>query len=79
MRAQGIHKTYIISIHAPRVGSDQPYHLQKQYWYCISIHAPRVGSDLFCIHPAENIQVISIHAPRVGSDSFLKGLPLPSI
>ena len=33
-----------ISIHAPRVGSDEPeFHLKRPR--CISIHAPRVGSD----------------------------------
>ena len=33
-----------ISIHAPRVGSDEKFMLIYRYKY-ISIHAPRVGSD----------------------------------
>ena len=38
-----------ISIHAPRVGSDEKVAAQKRAYY-ISIHAPRVGSDNFCSH-----------------------------
>ena len=56
----------IISIHAPRVGSDGV----TGGWYavcCISIHAPRVGSDLGVLH-VQKTGLISIHAPRVGSD-----------
>ena len=34
-----------ISIHAPRVGSDQPLHMLRGGQLRISIHAPRVGSD----------------------------------
>ena len=55
-----------ISIHAPRVGSDQtsgggvPVN-------SISIHAPRVGSDSNALSKPHLID-ISIHAPRVGSD-----------
>ena len=33
-----------ISIHAPRVGSDDE-RIAREPWHCISIHAPRVGSD----------------------------------
>ena len=56
----------VISIHAPRVGSDwvDPVLI---YWVPISIHAPRVGSDTRS--PASDFALsISIHAPRVGSD-----------
>ena len=58
----------IISIHAPRVGSDN----RGPGWPCnrrISIHAPRVGSDpkTSLLWP---LKIISIHAPRVGSDPF---------
>ena len=56
----------LISIHAPRMGSDiTPIQWRKMTF--ISIHAPRMGSD--------NVQsgldlrgTISIHAPRMGSD-----------
>ena len=57
-----------ISIHAPRVGSDDGtiYALPQRF---ISIHAPRVGSD--CVTTARRRSLtISIHAPRVGSDCF---------
>ena len=56
-----------ISIHAPRVGSDESIR-GCPYARPISIHAPRVGSDA---QLADSIvhTVISIHAPRVGSDS----------
>ena len=38
------HARGLISIHAPRVGSDYDWMLTEQY-VNISIHAPRVGSD----------------------------------
>ena len=44
----------IISIHAPRVGSDQGI-MDLGYSRQISIHAPRVGSD-FQVLPLESIQ-----------------------
>ena len=57
----------LISIHAPRVGSDGIF---AAAFCCavISIHAPRVGSD--AVHVGHHIARggISIHAPRVGSD-----------
>ena len=57
---------FIISIHAPRVGSDR---LLRALGRCanISIHAPRVGSDTKQTMSLLNT-MISIHAPRVGSD-----------
>jgi len=57
----------VVSIHAPRVGSDNPYFYNDAGPLNVSIHAPRVGSDM----KAEYMIVIlgvSIHAPRVGSD-----------
>ena len=56
----------LISIHAPREGSDFNG-LHAQIALCISIHAPREGSDLTVtsVHPQVEI---SIHAPREGSD-----------
>ena len=56
----------VISIHAPRVGSDGTF-VKHFYVNPISIHAPRVGSD----EDARGLNqpsCISIHAPRVGSD-----------
>ena len=41
----------LISIHAPRMGSDLPRRRQNAYGY-ISIHAPRMGSDDFREQPA---------------------------
>ena len=58
----------LISIHAPRTGSDDrasPFSLPP---HKISIHAPRTGSDAVRIGYAVLIG-ISIHAPRTGSDS----------
>ena len=57
-----------ISIHAPRVGSDQLARLTIKKSY-ISIHAPRVGSDANLFAMYRLFYEISIHAPRVGSDS----------
>ena len=57
-----------ISIHAPRVGSDQNTDRGDVRIVNISIHAPRVGSDGSPFKSFEQVQIISIHAPRVGSD-----------
>ena len=57
----------IISIHAPREGSDLSMTTPDGYAGPISIHAPREGSDLVRqdeVGPGH----ISIHAPREGSD-----------
>ena len=66
----GLHRVHI-SIHAPRVGSDDnrvfPGRLRG-----ISIHAPRVGSDADTVRVL-CVLIISIHAPRVGSDQFPAG------
>ena len=58
----------IISIHAPRVGSDLRLAVITQMYY-ISIHAPRVGSDAKLGTYKVRLPKISIHAPRVGSDT----------
>ena len=57
----------VISIHAPRVGSDKLISV-KPTRHKISIHAPRVGSDLGNPGALSVLSHISIHAPRVGSD-----------
>ena len=58
----------LISIHAPRVGSDGFAPILDRFNVNISIHAPRVGSDVGkLVHIA--VLIISIHAPRVGSDA----------
>ena len=58
-----------ISIHAPRVGSDDQVANAIHLAYEISIHAPRVGSDKHDKNTKSQDIHISIHAPRVGSDS----------
>ena len=42
----------LISIHAPRTGSDVEVRLQLAHFIRISIHAPRTGSDASCQRPA---------------------------
>ena len=61
------HLGTVISIHAPREGSDDD-RLKLRDFLGISIHAPREGSDE--IHFAWDYmkESISIHAPREGSD-----------
>ena len=57
----------MISIHAPRTGSDAAIAWNSCVSMTISIHAPRTGSD----HRrgrATDSHHISIHAPRTGSD-----------
>ena len=63
--------TVAISIHAPRVGSDDIVPFTTFHDAQISIHAPRVGSDAQEIPIFRGVADISIHAPRVGSDKIL--------
>ena len=58
----------MISIHAPREGSDRTRPKKAQPAASISIHAPREGSDLRRVLQIHHKTVISIHAPREGSD-----------
>ena len=60
----------LISIHAPRTGSDVD-HTPEINQKLISIHAPRTGSDVNLFQHQRNL-VISIHAPRTGSDGFCR-------
>ena len=39
----------VISIHAPRVGSDEQGRVFEELRVGISIHAPRVGSDRYIL------------------------------
>ena len=55
-----------ISIHAPRMGSDNDNNVLTPD-FKISIHAPRMGSDRTRRWPLHG-SAISIHAPRMGSD-----------
>ena len=58
----------MISIHAPREGSDLRL-FSFPLLHSISIHAPREGSDQ--VSPRFLVAfTISIHAPREGSDFF---------
>jgi len=61
------YKPFIVSIHAPRVGSDRKA-WDRRGRFRVSIHAPRVGSDPAYSVPS-GAMAVSIHAPRVGSDS----------
>ena len=58
----------IISIHAPRGGSDQRLGVEFLRRLVISIHAPRGGSDHNLKTGGSSTWKISIHAPRGGSD-----------
>ena len=57
----------VISIHAPREGSDVHLEMLAGGAPLISIHAPREGSDQD-LAADQRILHISIHAPREGSD-----------
>ena len=59
----------VISIHAPREGSDPPFRAGRLGGPRISIHAPREGSDIREGMLTLEANLISIHAPREGSDS----------
>ena len=69
LRSQSFDLAALISIHAPRVGSDTRIGAPPPARLKISIHAPRVGSDSRHLHHHQPGH-ISIHAPRVGSDSL---------
>ena len=56
----------VISIHAPREGSDTGSQ-RSSHSVRISIHAPREGSDMYSVLWSR-LSGISIHAPREGSD-----------
>ena len=58
----------LISIHAPREGSDMDQRGAIVETFQISIHAPREGSDHRPPPPRSIPSAISIHAPREGSD-----------
>ena len=57
----------VISIHAPRTGSDTGKN-RHETGRIISIHAPRTGSDVLSPLQLASTSYISIHAPRTGSD-----------
>ena len=68
----------IISIHAPREGSDAGHAGRAAAAGRISIHAPREGSD--AADGAElGGRIISIHAPREGSDPNQLPLVVPRL
>ena len=58
----------VISIHAPRTGSDLRRNFLHRLVQRISIHAPRTGSDPSPSGRLSRRMSISIHAPRTGSD-----------
>ena len=66
----------IISIHAPRMGRDQPPEADEAPRWQISIHAPRMGRDPGAQPRRPWPRGISIHAPRMGRDvpRFTKSL-----
>ena len=53
----------MISIHAPRTGSDFFPDYGKRLRH-ISIHAPRTGSDKFNLHTARNILYFNPRSPH---------------
>ena len=69
-------RAFLISIHAPRTGSDQ----RGNHGACverISIHAPRTGSDFDEKYHIQPVKIISIHAPRTGSDRAFSSVLYP--
>ncbi len=62
----------VISIHAPRTGSDRAPWSSAARTGSISIHAPRTGSDEQ-VREHRLAPDISIHAPRTGSDRRVAG------
>ena len=66
-KTRQIQHPLLVSIHAPRVGSDETRVVGIKV-DCVSIHAPRVGATFGAWQPEERYSV-SIHAPRVGSDA----------
>ncbi len=61
----------LISIHAPRTGSDDRRAAEHAACEAISIHAPRTGSDGGAAGQPRSLGRISIHAPRTESDALL--------
>ena len=75
----------VISIHAPRVGSDTTA-VEAHLWETISIHAPRVGSDILTAFPLTWWGYFNPRSPcgerplvdalRYGEDAFQSTLPV---
>ena len=59
---------YIISIHAPRAGSDNSNHQKNQDLQHFNPRSPCGERPLLC-HNGSSPLTISIHAPRAGSDA----------
>ena len=66
-----ITQTTRISIHAPRVGSDDVSVLHRHNVILISIHAPRVGSDLSCMSVTPGSQKFQSTLPVWGATRAL--------
>ena len=64
----------LISIHAPRVGSDAQCGQRQEVLRYFYPRSPRGERQLFSSFPLDVLR-ISIHAPRVGSDSTIQPIP----
>ena len=67
-----------ISIHAPRVGSDDFRRVFCSYGFRFQSTLPAWGATFLYVFN-QTVGVISIHAPRVGSDPWLSGAPYPRL
>ena len=70
----------MISIHAPRGGSDQDGDVLSSLDFLISIHAPRGGSDCTAMIPRAAAVAFQSTLPVGGATAFLpSGLPVTRI
>ena len=63
-------KTWAVSIHAPREGSDFGYYTQADVVEIVSIHAPREGSDLVADPAQPLLKVFQSTPPVRGATSM---------
>ena len=70
-------QTAVISIHAPREGSDPDHSMRRGNQHYFNPRSPRGERHVRGLRPAGSLP-ISIHAPREGSDPVQLGLRLES-
>ena len=70
MKPVGLFDYQIISIHAPRVGSDSYRQQMVAQPHLFLSTLPAWGATPRCPAANGHLSIISIHAPRVGSDVF---------
>ena len=73
------HAQTTISIHAPRMGSDQWEDTKSALHFLISIHAPRMGSDVAANNAFNDLSAFQSTLPAWGATAQLLKVTLPIV